>query len=159
MRAPSCSVRVTERLRVLARDQPALQVDGVAVAVLCRLAEDRNRGVRVVPAHHAVVGNVGPDQIAPGREPGRSLGPAAAGVELFEVDVGKRQLAKARVDDREGRGELDRHAGIVAALSATSDGAARAAQAGSELAAPRRVGEHLDGDRTNSLLLPLTSRR
>ena len=81
---------------MLAGDQPAFAVDGMAVGVHGRLAEDRDRAVGLVPAHHAVVGDVRPHQIAPGREPGRPLGPAAAGVELFEVHVADRRAGAKR---------------------------------------------------------------
>ena len=94
---------------VLARDETALQVDGVAVAVHRRLAEHRHRAVRFVPAQHAIVRNVGPDEIASGREPRRAFGPAAAGIELLDVHVREREPAKARVDDFEAGSELEGH--------------------------------------------------
>ena len=70
-------------------------------------AEHRHRAVGLVPAQHAVVRNVGPHQVAPGGEPGRPLGPAAAGVELLDVHVGKRQRREARIDHLEAVGQFD----------------------------------------------------
>jgi len=83
---------------VLAGDQPAAPVTGVAVGVVRGLAEDRDRTRLLVPAQHAVVGDVAPQQIAAVAEIDRSLGPAAAGVEPF--DRGERQaiLVERRIE-------------------------------------------------------------
>ncbi len=76
MRAVPFGARHPAR-QMLAGEQPALIVDGVAVGIVGMLAEHRDFARRLDEPHHAVVGNVGPDEIAPGREPGRALRPAA----------------------------------------------------------------------------------
>ncbi len=69
---------------LLAADQPALPVDGVAVGVAGRLAEHAHRAGGLVPAQDPVVRDVAEHQVAPGREVGGALGPAAAGVQAFQ---------------------------------------------------------------------------
>jgi hypothetical protein len=86
---------------VFAGDEPAVAIHGVAVRVVRWLTEDRDGTVGFVPAHHAVVGNVGPHEIAPGGEPGRPLRPAKSGREFFDRDVAVNEGAKARVVDFE----------------------------------------------------------
>ena len=70
---------------VLAADEPSLAIDGVAVGVAGRLAEDADRAAALVEPHHAVVGNVGEDEIAPAGEVCRPLGPASAGPQPLDV--------------------------------------------------------------------------
>ena len=56
---------------VLARDEPSLPVDGVAVRVAARLAEDADRAVGLVVAHDPVVRDVGEQRgsARPGNRP------------------------------------------------------------------------------------------
>jgi hypothetical protein len=86
---------------VLAGDEPALAVDRIAVAVAGRMAEHPDRAGGLVEAQHAVVGDVAPDEVAPGREIGRPLRPAAALVELFDPRGRLHQALEALVDDLE----------------------------------------------------------
>ena len=83
--------------QVLAGDEAALSVHGVAVRIIRGQAEHRNRTVGFVEPHHPVVGNVGPDEIAPGREIGRAFRPAAAGPEVFEFRMANDERLEARV--------------------------------------------------------------
>ena len=85
--------------QMLAGDKPPLAVGGVAVAVHRRRAEDRDRTVGVVIAQHAVVRNVGPDEIAPAAEPGRSLAPAAAGPQPLDMCRAEDTAAEFGIDD------------------------------------------------------------
>ncbi len=64
--------------QVLAGDQPALPVHGVAVVVAAALPEHGDRAVRLVEAHQPVIGDVRPQEIAPGGKVGRALRPARA---------------------------------------------------------------------------------
>src|SRR4030095_11892951 len=94
---------------MLARDQATLPIDGIAGAVQRRLGDNRNGAVCLLPSQYAVVRNVRPHEVASGSEPRRSLGPAATGVELLGMHIRQRELAKARIDDAEGGGELEGH--------------------------------------------------
>ena len=82
---PSYSVRVTRRAVVLAGDEPALAVAGVAVGVVRRLAVHAGAPGLLVPAHDAVVGNVAPQQAARVAEIDRPLAPAHAGREPLDA--------------------------------------------------------------------------
>src|SRR5256885_6881962 len=64
---------------VLAADEPSLAIARVAVGVVGRRAEDADVSVFLEPAHHAVVGNIAPDQKAPVAEIDGPLGPAKTG--------------------------------------------------------------------------------
>ena len=66
---------------VLAGDEAALAVAGVAVGEVGGLAVDADRARLLLPLQDAVVGDVAPQQIAPVAEIDRPLGPAAAGGE------------------------------------------------------------------------------
>src|SRR5215469_13958688 len=68
---------------LLAADQAALAVDGVAVGIAGWLAEDAYRVSGLVPAEDPVVRDVAEDEVAPGGEVGGSLGPSASGVQAF----------------------------------------------------------------------------
>jgi hypothetical protein len=61
-----------------AAHEAPLAIDRVAVGVARRRAEDADGPGRLVPAQDAVVGDVAPDEVAPRREVGGALGPAAA---------------------------------------------------------------------------------
>src|SRR4029453_9797101 len=89
---------------VLAGDEAALTVDGVAVGIPRGLAEDGNRAVAGVEPQHPIVGDVGPDEILAGREIGRPFGPAAAGVELGDFGVSHEQAPEALVEYLEAAG-------------------------------------------------------
>src|SRR6202011_228083 len=69
---------------VLAADKPAFAVARVAVAVIRRRAEDADMAVLLEPAHHAVVGNVAPQQKAAVAHIDRTLGPAEAGGDALD---------------------------------------------------------------------------
>ena len=84
---------------VLAGDEAALAVDRVAVGMAGRMAKDADRIRGLVEAHHAVVGNVAPDQIAPGREIGGPFRPAAALRQLFQPRRSDEQAPEAIVED------------------------------------------------------------
>src|SRR5690606_15926944 len=59
----------------------------------------REMPARLVPAHRAVVRDVGPDQVLASREVGRALGPATAGPELVDACVAVDELLETRVTD------------------------------------------------------------
>jgi hypothetical protein len=63
---------------MLAGDQAAAAVAGVAVGVVGGLAEDRDVARFLVPAQDAVVGDVAPQEVTAVAEIDRSLGPTAA---------------------------------------------------------------------------------
>src|SRR5208337_4698532 len=70
------------------------------------------------PAQHAVVGNVGPDEIPPGGKPGRPFAPDRARPQPLEPDIAGEQPLESRIEN-ENAGPLDlteRHG--LASLSA-----------------------------------------
>jgi hypothetical protein len=85
--------------RMLAADQPALPVDGVAIGIAGRLAEHADAAVGLVVTQHAVVRNVGPDHITAGREPRRSLRPPASGEEFFHLRGAVEQPRETRIEN------------------------------------------------------------
>ena len=72
---------------VLAGDEPALAVARVAVRVVRGRAEDADVPVLLEPAHHAVVRDVAPQQVAAVAEVDRALGPAEAGRDALDSGV------------------------------------------------------------------------
>ena len=88
---------------MLAGDEPPLIVDGVAVRIVGGLAEHRNLARRFDIAQHPVVGDVGPDEIAPGGEPGRAFAPARAGPQPLDPHIAGEQRLEARIEDDEVR--------------------------------------------------------
>src|SRR5215207_10627607 len=84
---------------VLAGDEPALPVDDVAVGITCGITEHAGLPGGLVPSQHAVVRDIAPDEIAMRREVSRSLGPAAALVELFDLRCDLDEVAEAVVED------------------------------------------------------------
>ena len=84
---------------VRAAHQPSLAVDGVAVGVARRRAEDADVAGGLVPAQDAVVGDVAPHQVAAGREVGRALGPAGALEELLDARARAHEAPEALVED------------------------------------------------------------
>ena len=58
---------------------------------------------RLNQPHHAVVGDVGPDEIATGRKPRRPLAPAPAAPQPLDAHVAGVELAKSLVVGNESR--------------------------------------------------------
>ncbi|HEY0986132.1 MAG TPA: hypothetical protein VGD80_03735 [Kofleriaceae bacterium] len=83
---------------MLARHQAALAVDGVTVGVVAGLAEHRHRAVGLIPAHHPIVRDVGPHEVATRGEVGRAFAPAAAGPQPVELGVEQRQPPEAIIE-------------------------------------------------------------
>src|SRR5436190_784809 len=83
---------------VLAGQLAALVVEGVAVAVAGRLADDADVAVFVEPAELAVVGYVTPDQVIAAAIPGRPFGPEAAGEKPLDRRVADLVLRQALVE-------------------------------------------------------------
>jgi len=72
---------------VLTTDQPALAVARIAVGVIARRAEYADVAVVLEPAHHAVVRNVAPDQVAAIGEVDGPLGPTEPGGDPLDRGV------------------------------------------------------------------------
>ena len=89
--------------QMLAGDQPALVVDGVAVGIVRALAEHRDLMAGLGEPHHAVVGDVGPDEVAPGGEPGRPLAPARARPQPLDAHMARVKLAEPPVVGNKSR--------------------------------------------------------
>jgi hypothetical protein len=83
--------------QVLARKLAALEVEGVAVAVVRRAAEDADAAVVLDPAQLAIVGDVAPHEIAALRVPRRSFRPQRAGPQALDGRVGLPQRIEARI--------------------------------------------------------------
>src|SRR6185312_6472490 len=97
---------------MLAGDEAALAVAGVAVGVAGRLAEHADRSGLLFPFEDAIVGDVAPQQKAAIAEPHRPLAPAAPGIELLDRGVERRaDLLEARVKS-DHRGVRIWHAGL-----------------------------------------------
>ena len=94
--------------QVLARELAALEVEGVAVAVVGRRAEDADAAVVLDPAQLAIVGDVAPHEIAALRVPRRPFRPQRAGPQALDGRVGLAQRIEGRIDgDDVGIGEVD----------------------------------------------------
>src|SRR5665213_764601 len=63
---------------LFAGDQAAFVIAGIAVGIVTRLTKYTDGTILLVPAHHAIVGNVAPNQAPQVAEVDRSLAPAAA---------------------------------------------------------------------------------
>src|SRR5262245_65917757 len=88
---------------MLARDLSSLEVEGVAVAVVRRQAEDADAAVVLQPPELPIVGDVAPDEVAPLCVPGRPLGPQRAGPQPLDRCIGLRQTVEARIDRNDVR--------------------------------------------------------
>ncbi len=104
---------------VLAGDQAALAVAGVAVGVVGGLAVDAHPPGLLVPAHDAVVGNVAPQQAARIAHPDRPLAPAHAGGEPLHPGIVDAIFGEARIEN------LDRRVGIAFARLPAPEGLGR----------------------------------
>ena len=88
---------------VLAGDQAALAIAGIAVGVVGGLAIDAGPSGLLVPAHDAVVGNVAPQQAARVAHPHRPLAPAHAGREPLHAGIVDLVFGEARIENLDGR--------------------------------------------------------
>src|SRR6185312_4977104 len=84
---------------MLASDKPAVAVTCVAVGEIGRRAEDRNLARLLVPAQHAIVRQVAPDQATLVAEIDGPFGPAHPAVQFFEKDDGDYIAAELLVED------------------------------------------------------------
>lgn len=91
-------------IAVFAGYEATLAIDRIAIGVTGGVSEDAGNTVGFVPLHHAVVGDVAPDDVSMGREVGWSLGPAAAFGELFDSGASFDALVEAWIDGDEGAG-------------------------------------------------------
>ena len=89
---------------VLAGDLPALEVEGVAVAVAGGIAEEADVAVFLEPAQLHVVGDVAPEEIAADAVPGRALGPQHSGVEPLDGRVADDRLKRGSSTTMSGSG-------------------------------------------------------
>ncbi len=108
---------------MLAGDEAALPVAGVAVGLLAGLSENRDGAGLLVPAQDAVIGNVADQQAALVAQPDGTLAPAQAGGEALHRGIEQAVLQEPRIEDLDGRVGIDRarlpHAHLlVAALPA-----------------------------------------
>ena len=99
---------------MLTGHQTAMPVGGIAVREVRRLAKDAHMPVGFVITQHPVIGNIRPDQIAPGGEIGRPFGPATPRIELFHSGAVVDQAGKALVYDLEILGHGYPHAATIA---------------------------------------------
>src|SRR5947199_6800133 len=83
---------------VLARELAALEVEGVAVAVVRRSAEDGDAAVVVEPAELPVVRDVTPHEVPALRAPRGALRPQRAGPEPQDRRVALAKTVECRVD-------------------------------------------------------------
>src|SRR5690242_612683 len=100
---PSCSVLLTRRIRMFAADQTPVAVGGVAIGIVAWAAKHRHRCIGLVKAHHPVVGNIRPDEIATGGKICRTFGPAAPAGELFEIGMTDHETQKFGIVDDIGQ--------------------------------------------------------
>ena len=88
--------------QMLAGDEPALVVDRVAVRIVGAVSENGHVARFLDEAHHAVVGNVRPDEITAGREPRRAFRPDRAGPVTRHAHVAGEELPKSACPARQG---------------------------------------------------------
>src|SRR5262249_14852136 len=100
---------------VLAGDEPALPVAGIAVGIVRRPAINARASRRLVPAHDAIVGNVAPEHAARISEIDRSLAPARAGGGPPHARQRQTIFGKARIENP------DRRVGIALARLPTAE--------------------------------------
>src|SRR5215469_818715 len=86
---------------MLARHQPPLAINGIAIGMVGWASVYGDFSVAIVVAQHAVVGNVGPDQIASRGKIGGTFGPAAACIQAMQLSIGREKARKALVQDDE----------------------------------------------------------
>src|SRR5215471_7928598 len=101
---------------MLAADLTALMIEGVAVAVVRRLAEHRDASVVFDVAKLAIVRDVAPDEIAPLAAPSRSFIPLTAGEKPMNPGVVDPKLVEGGVD-RDDVGIWIRHRGVGTKIS------------------------------------------
>ena len=85
---------------VLARHQPAVGVERVAVGVAGRMAEHADRASGLVPAQQPIVGDVADEEVATGRDVHRALRPPAPDVKALDAVVAL-DVAEALVEHLE----------------------------------------------------------
>src|SRR5450631_2287797 len=88
---------------MLAADQPALIVDGIAIRIVGAFAEDRDLTRGFDEPHHAIVRNVRPDEIAARREPGRTFSPARPRPQALDAHVTSEASLEARIENDDVR--------------------------------------------------------
>ena len=86
-------------IEVLAGEQPALAIDGVAIGMATGVSKHRDRPIGFVPPQQSVIGDVAPDQVAPCGKPGRPFGPAATCPESIQPRVTHKARCKFGFDD------------------------------------------------------------
>jgi hypothetical protein len=85
-------------IAVLTGDLASLPIEGIAVAVARRVAEDADLTVILQAAQLDVVGDVAPQQEAPHPVPGRPFQPQSAGPQALDGRVADPVLIKGRGD-------------------------------------------------------------
>ena len=88
---------------MLAGDQPAVPVTGVAIGKVGRLLKHTDRAGGFFPFEDAVVGNIAPQQVAPIAKPDRAFRPAAPGVQALHGRELEPVLFKAWIERGDGR--------------------------------------------------------
>src|SRR4051794_34688908 len=97
----------------MAAHEAALPIARVPVGVQRRLAEHRDRSAFLVPTHHAVVGDVAPEQRAEITEPYGPFGPAHAAGDALDARCLDAQALEARIEDLDRRVRIPRCVGPV----------------------------------------------
>jgi hypothetical protein len=87
---------------VLAGDQPALAIAGVAVGIVGGLAVHADSPGRLIPAHDAVVGNVAPEHTSGISEIDRAFAPAHARGQPLNAGIEQAIAVEARVEALDG---------------------------------------------------------
>ena len=129
-----------------------LRIEGVAVAVVRRIPEDRHPALVLEPPQLTVVGNIAPDEIAPLAAPCGTFGPERSRPEARERRVRLHERVEGRIDRQDvGIGEIGRgrRVGTELARRIRDDGRCRQR---SDLAALRegRCRSHEGGARRRS---------
>src|SRR5439155_16971144 len=85
-------------VEILAGELATLEVEGIAVGVVGRLAERRYPAVLPDVAVLRVAGDVAEHEVLPLARPGRPLGPLRPGPQPLQRDVAGHQRAERRID-------------------------------------------------------------
>src|SRR5438094_5479805 len=102
---------------VLAGELAPLEVEGVAVGVVRRAAENRDPAVVLRPAELPVVGNVAPHQIPPLTAPGRSLRPERPRPQTQDRGVSLPEAVERGIDGDDVRIDVRGRRGAAAEIA------------------------------------------
>src|SRR5262249_478149 len=88
---------------VFTRDEPALAIARLALAVAGRVTDHRNGALRLIPFQNSIVRDVAPQETAGVPEPYRPLAPARARSQFLDASVEQSTFGELLIEDMNGR--------------------------------------------------------